>query len=179
MIWLVQGQNSPSSSSLTAMVNLGSPDASALAPELNVARSCKFHPGGGTCPEETPCCLNGYCSGKQRRVDLLTDDGRAGFCEVFKLSAAHYCFFVPMSADDPRYCSTGCEPKNSWKETSCFPKAFCSNLHEDFSQPRLATSQTFNGNPNEFDFSKSPHVARDSCVSMTTLPTDKHSAMKI
>ncbi|KAF9949393.1 hypothetical protein BGZ72_008832 [Mortierella alpina] len=54
--------------------------------------------------------------------------------------------------DNPRYCSTGCEPKNSWKETSCFPKTYCADIHEEFDQPRLANLRSFNGNPYEFDF---------------------------
>ncbi|KAF9186261.1 hypothetical protein BGZ51_002112 [Haplosporangium sp. Z 767] len=53
---------------------------------------------------------------------------------------------------DPRHCSTGCQPKNSWKETSCFPKAYCSNIHEDFINPRLANSRSYKGNPYEHDF---------------------------
>ncbi|KAF9551394.1 hypothetical protein EC957_009279 [Mortierella hygrophila] len=116
---LTRAQSEPAASSLSTTVNLA-PLPAPIAPTAAMLKplegSCRYHPGGGTCPENAPCCLNGYCS------------------------------------DDPRYCSTGCEPKNSWKESSCFPQAFCSNIHEDFHQPKLASSKTFNGNPYQYDF---------------------------
>ncbi|KAF9434934.1 hypothetical protein BGZ76_007179 [Entomortierella beljakovae] len=62
------------------------------------------------------------------------------------------CCLNGYCSDDPRYCSIGCEPKNSWKESSCFPKAYCSSIREDFNKPKLANIKTFNGNPNDFDF---------------------------
>ncbi|KAG0254079.1 hypothetical protein DFQ27_007069 [Actinomortierella ambigua] len=57
-----------------------------------------------------------------------------------------------VCSNNPRYCSTGCQPKNSWKETSCFPTPYCANLNENFTSPRIANIHTFDGNPTTFDF---------------------------
>ncbi|KAF9120008.1 hypothetical protein BGW39_011740 [Mortierella sp. 14UC] len=108
---LTRTLSEPASASLSAAVNLA-PLPVPIGPTASIPKplegSCRYHPGGGPCPEHAPCCLNGYCS------------------------------------DDPRYCSMGCEPKNSWKEFSCFLQTFCANIHEDFSQPKLASTTDYN-----------------------------------
>lgn len=108
-------------SSITSSVNLTL--ISAIVPPLPPpGGSCKYHPGGGKCPKHAPCCMNGYCSGTNGfllRMHACTSD------EYSLLTS--FAFWI---VDNPRFCSTGCEPQNSWRDTSCFPIAFCTNIRE-------------------------------------------------
>ncbi|KAG9289944.1 hypothetical protein G9A89_010250 [Geosiphon pyriformis] len=68
---------------------------------------------GKNCPEDAPCCNNGWCS------------------------------------NDPKFCSTGCEPGNSFSPKSCYPQPLCINQYDDFSKPSLVPWQSFTGDPNQ------------------------------
>lgn len=106
-------------SSITSSVNLTQTLVIAPSPPPPPKGSCKYHPGGGKCPENAPCCMNGYCSGTNCFYFACTSD------EYSQLTS--FAFWI---VDNPRFCSTGCEPQNSWKDTSCFPMAFCTNIRE-------------------------------------------------
>ncbi|CAG8582023.1 3976_t:CDS:2 [Ambispora gerdemannii] len=66
---------------------------------------------GKNCPQDAPCCNNGWCS------------------------------------NDPKFCSTGCEPANSFSPKSCFPEPPCVSLYDDFSKPSIVNWQNFSGDP--------------------------------
>lgn len=135
---LTRAQSEPATTSLSVNVNLAPPPAP-IAPTSAILKplegSCRYNPGGGICPENAPCCLNGYCSGTNYgtcRDALSVCFFASADCAfvLISLSTPSPRSLVSTWIDDPRYCSTGCEPRNSWKESSCFPQAFCSNIHE-------------------------------------------------
>lgn len=76
---LTRAQSESAATSVSATINLAPPPAP-IAPTAAILKSlegsCRYHPGGGSCPEHAPCCLNGYCSGtnygpSRRAVGLL------------------------------------------------------------------------------------------------------------
>ncbi|KAG9304784.1 hypothetical protein G9A89_016814 [Geosiphon pyriformis] len=55
-------------------------------------------------------------------------------------------------SNDPRFCSTGCEPENSFTPKSCFPKPYCVNMVENFDNPKIVNIKNFNGDPIKYDW---------------------------
>ncbi|CAG8635971.1 276_t:CDS:2 [Ambispora leptoticha] len=55
-------------------------------------------------------------------------------------------------SNDPRFCSTGCDPDNSYSPKSCYPTAYCVNLYDDFNAPKMINAQNYSGNPNTYDW---------------------------
>ncbi|CAG8483915.1 5237_t:CDS:2 [Funneliformis caledonium] len=65
-------------------------------------------------------------------------------------------------SNDPKFCSNGCEPQNSFNEKSCYPRPPCRNFEDDFSKNRLVNANDFDGNPKSADWTSdfSPDYAR-------------------
>lgn len=55
-------------------------------------------------------------------------------------------------SNDPRFCSTGCEPQNSFSAQSCFPLPYCVNMYDDFESPKIVNAASFDGNPLNHDW---------------------------
>ncbi|CAG8591761.1 4662_t:CDS:2, partial [Ambispora leptoticha] len=80
-----------------------------------VSAACSNY--GQNCPEDAPCCNNGWCSNDPK------------FCSTVQ------------------FCVPGCEPENSFSPKSCFPEPPCVSLYDDFSKPSLVNWQNFTGDP--------------------------------
>ncbi|CAG8601215.1 15579_t:CDS:2 [Acaulospora morrowiae] len=51
-------------------------------------------------------------------------------------------------SNNPRFCSTGCEPENSFSVNSCYPKPGCKSFYDDFSKSSIVSYSKYNGDPN-------------------------------
>ncbi|CAG8433699.1 10413_t:CDS:2 [Diversispora eburnea] len=53
-------------------------------------------------------------------------------------------------SNNPAFCSTGCQPENSFSPKSCYPKPGCRNFYDDFSKDQIISINDYNGDPNSF-----------------------------
>ncbi|CAG8573908.1 7232_t:CDS:2 [Ambispora gerdemannii] len=82
----------------------------------------------------------------------LVMGGCSNYDPVKKCPKESPCCNNGWCSNNPRFCSTGCDPDNSYSSKSCYPTPYCVNLFDNFDAPKMINANNFSGNPNNYDW---------------------------